>query len=105
MAGIGRGVVEEGRCRRRSCMQRLGMARGFRRCSDVYGNGIVGFVSHVRNREQVRSRCCVGVPSIQRRSKEGEERSAATSSSAVDLPQLRRAPAVGLRRLQGGEAG
>jgi hypothetical protein len=105
MAGIGRGVVEEGRCRRRSCMQRLGMARGFRRCSDVYGNGVVGFVSPVRNREEVRSRCCGGVPSIQRRSREGEEWSTATSSSAVDLPQLRRAPAVGLRRLRGGEAG
>jgi hypothetical protein len=64
MAGIGRGVVEEGRCRRRSCMQRLGMARGFRRCSDVYGNGVVGFISPVRNREQVRSRCCSGVPSF-----------------------------------------
>jgi hypothetical protein len=88
-AGIGRGVVEEGRCKHRTCMQMLGLARGLRRCSDVYGNGVVGSVSPARSREQVISRCCGGVPNIQRRSREGEERSTATSSSAVDLPQLR----------------
>jgi hypothetical protein len=72
-AGIGRGEVEVGRCRRRICMQGLALAHGLRRCSDVYGNGVVGSVSPARNREQVRSRCCGGVPNFQRRSREGEE--------------------------------
>jgi hypothetical protein len=44
-AGIGRGEVGEGESRRRSCMQELGLGRGFRRGSDGYGNGDVGSVS------------------------------------------------------------
>jgi hypothetical protein len=67
-------------------MQELGLAHGLRWCSDVYNNGIIGSVSPARNREQVRSRCYGGVPNIQRRSKDGEEQSTATSSSTVDLP-------------------
>jgi hypothetical protein len=73
-------------------------------CSDVYGNGVVGFVSPVSKRGQVRSRCRGGVPGIQRRSREGEEWSTATSTSVIDLPEALRAPAVVLRRLRGGEA-
>jgi hypothetical protein len=84
-------------------MQRLGMARGFRRCSDVYGNGIIGFISPVRNREQVRSRCCGGVPSIQRRSREGKEWSMATFTPAVDLPEGSGSPAMDLMQLLNGE--
>jgi hypothetical protein len=84
-------------------MQGLGLARGLRRCADVYGDGVVGSVSPARNREQVRSRCCGGVPNIQRRSREGEERSMATFSLAVDLPEGSGSPAMDWMRLLSGE--
>jgi hypothetical protein len=70
-AGLGRGEVGEDGCRRRSCMQELGLGRGFRWGSDGYGNGDVGSASPARDRERVRPRRCGGAPSVQRRSREG----------------------------------
>jgi hypothetical protein len=67
-------------------MQRLGKACGLLRCSEVYGNGVVGFVPPVSKRGHERSRCRGGVLCMQRRSREEEEQSTATSSSVVDLP-------------------
>jgi hypothetical protein len=80
-------------------MHRLGKACGFLRCSDDYGNGVVSLSFPVIKRVHVRSRCRGGVPCIQRRSGEGEERSTTTSTSIVDLLEALRAPTVVLHRL------
>jgi hypothetical protein len=62
-AGIGRGEVEEGRRGRRTCMQELGLGRGFHRGLLVYGISNVGSTFFLHESEnQVRSRQCNGAP-------------------------------------------
>jgi hypothetical protein len=61
--GVGRGEVGDGGGSRRCCMQELGLGRGFRRGSFVYGDGNVGstFFQH-ESENKVRSRRCEGAP-------------------------------------------
>jgi hypothetical protein len=71
-AGIGRGKVREGRCRRETCMHGLGFGSRvpprFRRLRQ-WRHRLCLFLHEIESK--VRSRCCGCAPSVQRRSREG----------------------------------
>jgi hypothetical protein len=103
--GIGRGVVEEGSGSHRACMQELGfgsrappVSRRLRQrrrppqLPPVNEQGHVTFGHHGDG------------TSIRTRSREGEERSTATFSLAIDLPKGSGSPMMDSPRLHNGEA-